>query len=65
MDDQWKTLRDVATELCVSEATIRREVVAGKLRHTRIGKQYRVRQSWVDAYIECRSNTVTSVTGCP
>jgi excisionase family DNA binding protein len=56
----WKTLKQVARDLVVSEATIRREIKAERLKATRIGDQYRIRQCWVEDYVACRSNVGSS-----
>jgi excisionase family DNA binding protein len=48
-DDQWLDLHAAANRARCHEATLRRLIRRGVLRHARLGKLIRVRASWVDA----------------
>jgi excisionase family DNA binding protein len=52
--DPWLTLREGAEHVKANEATLRREIRRGRLRHARIGgrKCIRVRRSWLDEWLE-------------
>jgi excisionase family DNA binding protein len=47
-DDPWLDLHKAASRANCHEATLRRLIRRGKLRHARLGKLIRVRASWVD-----------------
>lgn len=52
-EDVWLDVRGCAKRALCHEATIRRLIRAGRLRHARIGtKNIRIRASWLDAAIE-------------
>ncbi len=54
-DDQWLTLEQCAERALCHEATLRRLIKAGLLRHARVGagrKHIRVKQSWLDTALE-------------
>jgi len=50
----WLTLRQAARQAQVCEATLRRELKAGRLRAVRVGgrRSWRVRPEWVDRWLE-------------
>ena len=53
--DPWLTLQECADRAHCHEATLRRLIKAGLLRHARVGagrKHIRVRASWLDAALE-------------
>ena len=51
--DDWLTVRGAADRARCHEATIRRLIRAGLLRHARLGhKCIRIRASWLDAAME-------------
>jgi len=53
--DPWLTLQQGAERAVCHEATLRRLISAGLLRHARIGagrKHIRIRASWLDAALE-------------
>jgi excisionase family DNA binding protein len=53
--DPWLTLRQAAERARCHDATVRRLIRAGLLRHARVGagrKHIRVRASWLDAALE-------------
>ena len=58
VESRWITLQQAAERAQVSEATIRREAKAGRLRAVRIGgrRSWRLRSLWVDEWLEdgCR-----------
>jgi excisionase family DNA binding protein len=58
--DPWLTLRDGAEHVKTNEATLRREIRRGRLRHARIGgrKCIRIRRSWLDAWLEQTSTPI-------
>ena len=53
-EPSWMKLREAAGRAQVSEATLRREAKAGRLRATKIGgrRSWRGRPEWVDAWLE-------------
>ena len=54
-NDPWLTLRQAAARVQAHEATLRRLIRAGVLRHARVGagrKHIRIRASWVDEALE-------------
>jgi excisionase family DNA binding protein len=57
--DPWETLHQAAERVQVHEATLRRLIRAGLLRHARVAsdRNIRVRMSWVDAALERRLET--------
>lgn len=46
------TLEEVADFLGVDAKTVRREMVKGELRFTRVGKLIRFKRAWVNDYLE-------------
>ena len=52
--DPWLTLQQSSVIVQTHEATLRREIRGGRLRHARIGgrKSIRIRRSWLDAWLE-------------
>ena len=62
--DPWLTLRRAAEYAHCHEATLRRLIKAGLLRHARVGagkKHIRVRESWLNAALEaCATPTETT-----
>ena len=58
--DPWLKLREGAARAKVHEATLRREIKRGRLRHARVGgrKCVRIRASWIDAWLEATSTPV-------
>lgn len=48
-NDPWLDLHAAASRARCHEATLRRLIKRGALRHARLGKLIRVRASWVDA----------------
>jgi excisionase family DNA binding protein len=53
--DPWLTLQESAQRAHCHEATLRRLIKAGLLRHARVGagkKHIRIRASWLDAALE-------------
>jgi len=61
--DPWLTLAQGAARLQVHEATLRREIQRGRLRHARVGgrKSIRLRASWCDAWLESSTTPVEVV----
>lgn len=58
--DPWLTLQQGAERLQVHEATLRRAMKRGQLRHARVGgrKAVRLRASWCDDWLERTSTPV-------
>ena len=56
----WLTLQQGASRASVHEATLRREIRAGRLQHARVGgrKLIRLRPEWVDAWLMIRSKAM-------
>lgn len=52
MNEEFYTLHEVADLLKISYMTVFRWVKAGKLEAYQIGKQYRVKQSTLDNFLE-------------
>ncbi|MDX1620272.1 MAG: helix-turn-helix domain-containing protein [Nitriliruptorales bacterium] len=52
MTDQLLTAAEVADELRVSTMTVYRLIKSGELAAVRVGRNYRVRRSDLDAYLE-------------
>jgi excisionase family DNA binding protein len=53
--DDWLTLQQAANRAHCHEATVRRLIKAGLLRHARVGagrKHIRIRACWLDAAME-------------
>ena len=59
-NDPWLTLQQGAERVQVHEATLRREIARGRLRHARVGgrKSIRVRASWLDAWLESSTTPI-------
>ena len=68
--EQILSIRTVAITLSVSERTVRKWCEVGSLPHYRIGRQYRIRQSDLDAYLADRylgertESTASTPEGC-
>lgn len=58
--DPWLTLGQAAARVLVHEATLRREIRSGRLRHARVGgrKSIRLRRSWVDEWLEASTTPI-------
>jgi len=58
--DPWLTIAQAAICVHVHEATLRREIYRGRLRHARVGgqKSIRLRRSWLDGWLEASSTPV-------
>ena len=58
--DPWLTLRESGAEAKLHEATLRREIRAGRLRAARVGgrRSIRIRRSWLHAWLEASSTPV-------
>ncbi len=58
--DPWLKLGQCAERVQVHEATLRREIQRGRLRHARVGgrKSIRVRASWLDEWLLASSTPV-------
>ena len=58
--DPWLTHRQGGKYVQANEATLRREIQRGRLRHARIGgrKSIRLRRSWLDAWLEETSTPI-------
>jgi excisionase family DNA binding protein len=54
VDDPWLTLQQGAKHVQAHEATLRREMKAGRLRYAKVGgrKCIRLRRSWLDSWLE-------------
>jgi excisionase family DNA binding protein len=52
VEDRWLTVDEVATYTQYSRRTIERALAAGDLRSARPVQDHRIRQSWVDAWME-------------
>lgn len=51
--DDWLSLQRAAERAGVHEATLRRLIKAGLLRHARVGRKLiRIRQAWLDEALE-------------
>jgi excisionase family DNA binding protein len=48
-DDPWLDLHAAAERANCHEATLRRLIRRGKMRHARLGKLIRIRASWLDS----------------
>lgn len=55
MEDIFYTLEEIAQKLRVSYMTMYRWVKDGKLKAVKAGKQYRVKQSELDKFLEDQS----------
>ncbi len=53
--DELLTVSEVATRLRVSNMTVYRLIKAGELRAIRVGKNYRVRRSHLEAYLRAQT----------
>jgi excisionase family DNA binding protein len=49
--DPWVSVIDIARELGVSKMTVYRLLKAREIRSLKVGRSFRVRKSWVLAYI--------------
>ena len=58
--DPWLTITQGARYVHVHQATLRREMYRGRLRHARVGgrKAIRLRRSWLDQWLEGSSTPV-------
>jgi len=54
-NDRLLTVAEVAAVMRVSNMTVYRLIKGGELPAIRVGKNYRVRESHVDAYLSTRS----------
>jgi len=56
----WLTLQQGAARASVHEATLRREIQRGRLRHARVGgrKAIRLRPEWIDTWLEQTSTPI-------
>ena len=52
MTSPWVTPAEIAAELNISKMTVFRLLRDGKIRHTRVGRQFRIRRSDFDQYLE-------------
>lgn len=61
--DPWLTLKQAADIAQVHPATLRRDAARGSLRYARVGGRtlFRVRRSWLDAYLEATSTPIEVV----
>lgn len=50
--DPILNLKETADRLRVNQQTVRTLIRRGKLRASKVGNQFRFRQSWVEAYID-------------
>lgn len=57
-DESYKTIEQVAELLNVSYQVIRNLIVEGKLRAFKAGRQWRIKESELDKYIEKRSTSL-------
>jgi excisionase family DNA binding protein len=57
------TIRDAARILAVSPRTITRLIAAGKMRHTRIGRQIRLDEQAVQDYLKAHTVRVAPLRG--
>jgi excisionase family DNA binding protein len=46
------TIKDVAIRLNVDHQTVRQLIKTGAIRYLRVGRVYRFREAWVDAFID-------------
>ncbi|MBP7929565.1 MAG: helix-turn-helix domain-containing protein [Actinobacteria bacterium] len=51
-DDQLMTVREVAEHMRVSTMTVYRLIKAGELSAVRVGKNFRIRESDLQAYLD-------------
>ena len=60
----WLTLRHAAARAAVSEATIKREVRAGRIRFARVGGRrcLRFRPEWIDTWLEASVMPIESAS---
>jgi excisionase family DNA binding protein len=49
------TLDEVARRLNVNRETVRRLALAGKIRFIRVGARLRIREAWVEEFINAQS----------
>jgi excisionase family DNA binding protein len=56
-NDPWLTVPEIADQLGVSRMTIYRAVNGDYLRSVRIGRSFRVRTTWFEAWIEDGART--------
>ncbi len=64
--DPWLTLQQAAEHAQAHEATLRRWIRAGVLRHARVGvgvKHIRIRVSWLDAALESSTALKPAIGG--
>lgn len=50
--DEWLTVEEIAAELKVSMDTVRRLIQDGAISASQVGRQWRVRRSSLNAYLE-------------
>jgi excisionase family DNA binding protein len=60
---EWIRIDEAALRARVHPATLRREILAGRLRAARIGgrREYRLRPAWVDAWLEATTTPAECV----
>lgn len=56
--ESYKTIEQVAELLNVSYQTVRDMIVSGKLKAFKAGRQWRIKESELDRYIESRSTSL-------
>lgn len=50
--DPWMTIVEVAEELRTSKMTVHRLIHRGQIRHTKVGRGFRIRRSWLNQYVD-------------
>lgn len=52
--DEYLTTKDIAKLLKINVLTVRRWIMAGKLQATSLGKEYRIKKSDLEVFLEQR-----------
>lgn len=60
VDDPLLTVREVADAMRVSHMTVYRLIKSGALAAIRVGRNFRIRASELEAYLESQTVTVTA-----
>ena len=63
LDSRLRTVSEVADDLRVSNMTVYRLIKSGQLPAVRVGKNYRIRQGDLTAYLQARSVHVEQQKG--
>jgi excisionase family DNA binding protein len=61
--EKLMNLQTVAQTLDVSDKLVRRLIREGRIKFIRVGREYRFKREWVDAYLERGTDGVQAVSG--